>query len=495
MINTPDFFKVSLLALACGTSTLTCANGLDLKPGGTVDAYGQAATGLEQLAAEKEMATKPLSQEIPALDETSYLMLDTQDAAPEVFKTLPRPSVKVPLKPAQERVSLTAETAAITPLCPTLNIDTLYTLSNSTAGSASCYHFEITQRAKTTVFLVGQNPQTDANLTLFRHEAGDSLTVMGSSANTGNSDEAVLALTEPGHYYWYIDVVAADGGDFNFAAVANTAIDSYEYNDTVATSTALPDKMNRVSGNMDSATDVDYYHFTAVRGQDTSFTLYDSYSNNEWQLELYNGGWQVLESNKTYSLSSLQPNQTLNIRVSPNPAVAVNTSHNYQLAFGSKAARLGDYSVEGEGEPGLARVPLNATGTYLTTQAHKNLRWDATILDSSGQPLEGIEVKLRVDKNVDDNPDNFLHFVDYSLVTGSNGQVAGNVDLGTCYGGHTSLPHYQYRNGIKSWWETDFNYGAWRLEVPGYPGIGVGGDVVQYVVLGHICKQNYLYSE
>jgi len=386
-----------------------------------------------------------------------------------------------------------AETTAITPLCTTLNTDTLYNLGGTSAGNAYCYHFEITQRAKTTVLLVGQSAATNANLTVFRHEADDSLSVVGSSANAGNADEVVLALTEPGHYYWYIDVVASDGSNFNFAAVANTSADSYELNDSVALSTALPDKANKISGNMDSSADVDYYHFTAVRGQDTSISLADSYNNNEWQLELYNGGWQVLGNNLTHNLSGLQAGQVVNIRVTPNPALTVDPSHNYQLSFGSKPAIFSNYSVDGESN--VTRVTYGATTTYLTTQAYRTLTWGATIKDSSGQALEGAEVVLRVDKNFAASPDGYVHYVDYPLTTDSNGQVAGSVNLGTCSGTSTSAPHYEYKYGTKNWWQTEFNYGGWRIEVPGNADLGVGGNSVPYVVLGHLCKQTYLGSE
>ncbi|WDE12748.1 hypothetical protein [Thalassomonas haliotis] len=495
MINTPSFFKISLLALSCGASAFSYANELHLKQGGAVDASEQAAAMVAQRSAEQVSAPGTFTQteKVAALDDSHYLILDSQPLVPAAVKNLQQPSVKVPLKTSQQRVSLSAETAAITPVCPTLNIDTLYTLNNSTAGSASCYHFEITQRAKTTVLVVGQNAQTNANLTVFRHEADDSLTVVGSSANAGNADEVVLALTEPGHYYWYIDLVAADGGAFNFAAVANTSADSYELNDSLALSTPLGDKLNNISGNMDSTADVDYYHFTALRGQDTSISLGDSFGNNEWILELYNGGWQVLGNNLTHNLSGLQANQVVNVRVTPNPALSVDPSHNYQLSFGSKPAIFSDYSVDGESN--VTRVTYGATSTYLTTQAYKNLTWGATIKDSSGQPIEGAQVKLRVDKSFADNPDGYVHYVDYTLTTDSSGQVAGNVTLGTCSGSSTSQPHYEYKFGTKNWWQTEFNYGGWRIEVPGNADLGVGGNSVPYVVLGHLCKQTYLGSE
>lgn len=486
MINTQSFFKISLLALSCSASTFTYADPLNIKQGNVVDATQASATLIDPLLPESALATV---EKTIKLTDADNLMLESQPMAPGA--TIPVASQpKTKLKPAEKLAGLAAEIAAITPLCQTLNTGVLYTLSNSVVGNASCFHFEITERAKTTALLVGQNAQTDANLTIFRHEADDSLSVVGTSTNTGNADEVVLALTELGHYYWYIDVVAADGGDFNFAAVANTDADAYELNDSVALSTALPDKFNKLSGNMDSASDVDYYHFTAVRGQDTIISLVDSYNNNEWLLEFYNGGWQTLGSNQTHSLTGLPANQVLNIRVTPNPAVTVDPSHDYQLSFGSKAVSFGPHSVAGESN--VTRVSYGATEIYLTTQAYRDLNWTATINDSTGQPIEGIEVVLKVDKHAPFSTGGAPNYVDYSQLTDSTGQAVGSVNLGTCSGEYTSEKHYEYKFGTKNWWITNFNYGVWRIEVPGYPDLGVGGNNVQYVVLGHLCRQTYL---
>ena len=38
-------------------------------------------------------------------------------------------------------------------------------------------------------------------------------------------------------------------------------------------------------------------------------------------------------------------------------------------------------------------------------------------------------------------------------------------------------------------WETWFNEGVWRLELKEFPGVGVGGNIVRTVSMGHICSQ------
>ena len=44
--------------------------------------------------------------------------------------------------------------------------------------------------------------------------------------------------------------------------------------------------------------------------------------------------------------------------------------------------------------------------------------------------------------------------------------------------------------GVAYNWDTTFNFGGWRIELDEFPGVGVGGDNVPYVSLGHICTQD-----
>lgn len=172
-------------------------------------------------------------------------------------------------------------TSAITPLCTTLSTDTSYTLDGTTTGGSYCYHFEITQRAKTQVFLTGQNANTDFALTLVRHEEDDTLTSLGTSDQPGNADEGLLALTQPGNYYWLMDANASDGSAFQFGAIVNTAIDAHELNDAVSLSTTIPNNRTPMIGSMDSAQDIDYFNFVAENGQDLQIRLTDILIRNK----------------------------------------------------------------------------------------------------------------------------------------------------------------------------------------------------------------------
>jgi len=383
-----------------------------------------------------------------------------------------------------------AATSTFTPFCTTLSTGVLYTLNGAATGGAYCYHFNVPSESKTTAMLVNIAANNDMRLTVYRHEDDDSLSLVGQSNNAGNISEEVIAMTESGNYYWYMEALTADGSPFSFATVLNTSFDAYELNDTAALATALPDKFNTVIGNMDSATDIDYYNFTAIRGQDVRFNLTNEIGSNhdEWLLEYNNGSvWQQLNTGASanYQLEGIPVNYTLSVRARPNPIYTVNPSNTYKLTIGSTVRTSSNHSVEGEGS--VLRVPLSATPSgYLTTQAYDNLTWSIRLADSTGHGLEGETVNFTY----------WLPSTDYvtdSVVTDSNGYASGIANLGGCFSNATSLEHYTYNNNVKTWWTTDYASGFWEINIPnGFASDELG---VTYVTLGHICSHNYIRSE
>lgn len=305
--------------------------------------------------------------------------------------------------------AMTAQNAAsaITPVCPTLSTGVLYNLTNVEKGTNPCYHFEITQRSKTTAILTNQAAGTNIDLNIIRHNPDNTFTVIGSSKNAGNADEGVKVLTEPGHYYWFMDAVEATNASVSFGASVATRLDAYEFNDTVATSTILSDKQHHITGNMDSSNDIDYFQFTAVRGQDVILKLEDK-ALDEWILEVYSNGWMPLTIGNEITLSNLQPNQNINARVRANPNATVNPINKYKLLIGTKVTAIKNISGNHvNGEYNVERVPYSAFGSlpYGTTQAYKTLTWHATLLDSRGSPVEGALAELHLDKYAHDGED------------------------------------------------------------------------------------------
>lgn len=389
--------------------------------------------------------------------------------------------------------------STITPICPTLATGSLYTLSNPQSGEGICYHFEITQRSKTTALLVGQSTETNVNLSVLRHNPDDTFTVIGASANTGNQDEVVSALTEPGHYYWFMEVIDSDGSPFNFGAAVATNLDAYEFNDTEALATVLPDKQINISGNMDSIDDIDYYKFTVVRGQDISIMLSDTTLSDEFVFEINNNGWTPLATNNNYRLSNLQENQQISLRVRPNYALPANPANKYRLSVASIVASFSNDIISGEYN--VNRIPYSSySQPYLTTQAYHKLTWSLVLRDSTGAPIEGAVAYFDFIKDVTDQANTSTL---YQAVSNSSGQISEQINFKNCYPNVSGIQHTDYSAGYKNVWESDVEIGAWRIVIPTNKGvnangqidtIGIGGGNVPYVYFGHICDQNLISS-
>ncbi|WP_029655448.1 hypothetical protein [Marinobacter daepoensis] len=400
------------------------------------------------------------------------------------FEAVPVRSYK-PLE-RQPKVDATSETdtqiqskiatSAITPLCTTLSTDTSYTLDGTTTGGSYCYHFEITQRAKTQVFLTGQNANTDFALTLVRHEEDDTLTSLGTSDQPGNADEGLLALTQPGNYYWLMDANASDGSAFQFGAIANTAIDAHELNDAVSLSTTIPNNRTPMIGSMDSAQDIDYFSFVAENGQDLQLRFTDTYSQNEWVVEYFTGtAWSSLNTNTLYNLNDLPTPYTLHVRVSPNPAAPVNPAHEYELVVGARVTASD--SVDVGSDENLVR--MSNTPVFLTDQVHNELNWSMRVLDSRGNPVEGAEVTFYYYTN--DIP-----LTGDTVISKSSGIASNTISLPDCIGSYSTT---DYSGGYT--WLSEFNVGEWwiRVKDTDHNDVGVGGDNYPAVTLGHVCDQ------
>lgn len=395
-----------------------------------------------------------------------------------------------------KRAAAPLATATFTPLCPTLNINVLYTLSGVTTGNAACYHFNVPARSKSQVILTGQNLSTNFLLALFKDDGFNNTTVVDISDNPGNSDEFILALTEPGDYYWYMEANAADGTAFNFGVAVNSQIDQYELNDTLGQATVLADGIHTLTANSDDSFDEDYYQFTSVRGQNVRIRMdgISPASNSNWILEYLNGStWMPLSAQTIYNVGSLVPQEVVTIRVRPNPSFVPSASAQYRLIFGSTPIRTGASVTPAA--TNFARIPFGypwpnpIDKIYLTTQTTQSLFWGMSFTDSSGTPLFGLQPVLKLAKNVfDKNGNGFLEYLGADVDESDFTYYTSNlVNLGTCFGNYEA----QFFDSGNAW-DTDFNFGLWRIEVPGHDDLGVGGENVPYVTLGHICDQDLI---
>ncbi len=385
-------------------------------------------------------------------------------------------------KPQQDQLQ-GAALAAFAPLFPTLDINTLYTITGVETGAEIAYHFNLPKNARIQVQLLNQSAGTDMSLTLFHDDGLGNLTPLGTSDNAGSADEYLNGVLPAGDYYWYMVANAASNSQFSFGVAVDSNIDAFEPNDTAQTAFALPDALNQVTGNLDSANDVDYFDFTSLRGQSVSMFLGEdgAGTRNQWIFERFDGNnWVVIQPSSTSTYPTLTPGYTVKVRVRANPAVALNPNAKYLLTLGS-SPRLNQYDVNGDN---VVRVPSSIV--QLATQAARSLSWSTQWSDSTGTPLRGVTPVLKVDKRFD-NTSNY-HWVDYEAKTGITGAASGNVDLGTC-SGDLNVVYPDSSSGQTYNWRTWFNMGGWRIELKEFPGVGVGGNITQYVSLGHICSQ------
>lgn len=384
----------------------------------------------------------------PRLPPGSTLTAESHFAPPAVLRQVPLPGnlpatppvssvpqAAAPKPPISRSNGLQARSNAYTPLCTSLSINQLYTLSGVQQGGSYCYHFEIGQHSKTEAVVTEQSPGTDFELFLLRDIGNGNLRLVGHSNQPGNADESILAVTPPGHYYWLMNAHASDGSPVGFGALVAAPIDAHEPNDSLESATVLPDTLNVITGNSDSAWDYDYYAFTSVRGQTLRLMLTgeDSGTSNRWLLEVYNNGaWQQETKDIRLNINGLPANERLQARVRPNPVVAWTPHLRYRLTIGSTPFMRNHYV---EGESNVLRIPYSAPlaygQRYMTTQAYKQVKWSMLLTDSTDTPIKGVTPVLHLLQRtrLGQEP-----YISYPAKTDINGWARGTINLGTCHG-------------------------------------------------------------
>ncbi|MDH1108637.1 hypothetical protein N5C55_19755 [Pseudomonas otitidis] len=450
----------------------------------------------------------------PKLPAGSTLTAESHAAPPAVLRQVPLPgnlpvtppissvpkqeapdqSAAAPKLPLSRSSGLQARSNAYTPLCTSLSVNQLYTLSGVQQGGSYCYHFEIGQHSKTEAVVTEQSAGTDFELFLLRDDGNGNLQLVGHSNQPGNADESILAVTPPGHYYWLMNAHASDGSPVGFGALVAAPIDAYEPNDSPESATVLPDTLNVITGNSDSAWDYDYYEFTSVRGQALMLMLSGEGTGaiSRWILEIYkDGAWQQQRNSNRIDITDIPPQGRLKIRIRPNPVTAWSPYPRYRLTIGSKPF-LRSHSLEGEYN--VLRIPYSAqlgpNQRYMTTQAYRQINWSMLLLDSKNTPIKGITPTLYLIKQLGSGQ---TYYVPHPEKTDANGWARGTIDLGSCYGDWNTI-FTEYSGRYKQTWRTYYNYGQWFLRVLEEPDIGVGNPQ-NYITLGHLCQQTLISSE
>ncbi|NWB67320.1 hypothetical protein [Pseudomonas sp. I8001] len=443
-----------------------------LKSGGNVTAQKASAAFLDKIKTSQQLK-KPV----------------------QAAKALSGVVVAEPVQADSAKVDAQAVAAqAFTPLCQTLGINQMYNLDGVQTGNDVCYHFNVPQKARATVMLVGQSAATNMSLTLFQDDGQNNITSLGTSDNPGNANEVLAGVLPPGDYYWFMHVNSADGSPFSFGVDINMTIDDFEPNDSFETAYQLPDTLNYVTGNSDTATDEDYFSFKALRGQKVSayFDGVNESDRGQWISEYFDGvKWTPISPKAKITWPTPSVNGVVNVRVRPNPAATWKATARYKLSLGSTPEVL-SHSVQGDN---VVRIPASANDydPFMTTQAARDLSWAVTWADSTGKRLQGLTPYLQLDKHVNRNTYLPVYIPYYGSVTGVSGAASGTVNLGNC-AGEATVRYVSYDSGYKNTWETNYNFAVWRLRIEEYPDVGVGGDATP-VSMAHICSQRVISSE
>ncbi|CAI8875274.1 DUF4198 domain-containing protein [Pseudomonas sp. IT-196MI5] len=237
----------------------------------------------------------------------------------------------------------------------------------------------------------------------------------------------------------------------------------------------LPDKLNTLKESLADEADVKQYSFMAVRGQDVWIRASGT-EGRPLTLE-YNrhGTWAVIPWGVPFTVSGLQPNEEVQVRISKKPSAPFVAGDIYKLEFGS-APYYADSRVQGD------------TGDlrhyWATTQAYRVLNWSVRLRDSTGQPLEGATATLILNKGTGDRR--------HDLITDNTGSAAQALELGGCYGQLKSDPFWTSSGKYRYKWEAEYNLGHWSIQVQDKEDSGVGGYNVPNVSFAQICYQQML---
>lgn len=453
-------------------------------------------------SAGKVQATKTpgaLKQRLQAGAQLKKPMSAAKAKADSVVEDHIAPAPVTQVKKASAQQAATVQAALVQGCETTLDVNQLYTINGVQTGDLLCYHFSLPKQSRIEVLLVGQTVGTDMSLTLFQDDGQGNPIPLGTSNNPGTGDESLGGVLPAGDYYWFMEANAAvQGSSFQFGVAVDANIDAFEPNDTPDSAFKLPDTLNYLNGNADSVNDVDYFDFTAVRGQSVGIALTadatSGSTRNKWILERFDGSqWVIVDSSvKSTSVTNPGVGGVVKVRVRPNPNDTWSATGKYNLSLGSNP-RINNPDVKGEAN--VLRIPYSASNVgygYMTTQAYRDLTWKMGLSDSTGAPLVGLHPIVYLDQHINPDSGNIVYKA-YSAATDSSGQAGGTINVGTCSGDFQTT-FVDYSQGYNNTWRTDFNYGVWRMEVLEYPGIGVGGDNVQFVSFGHLCKQTLLSS-
>lgn len=222
----------------------------------------------------------------------------------------------------------------------------------------------------------------------------------------------------------------------------------------------LPDKINRIFDKLETATDVKYYSFIALRGQKVMINhVQQGDESSYWKIE-YNIGekWQLTPTSESLIIPSLAVGQRVKLRISHPIGSSFRQNRFFHIDFGS-APYAHNIRIETRGP---------STGTYFSTRTFRDqIMWAGNIRDSTDHYLEGATVDFIL------QPDNQApsNTVVSRWVT-IDGGIGKYIDFQSCIGRHSTAPFTGVYDNIR-WWRAGYNSGHWYVTVRGNPNTGI----------------------
>jgi hypothetical protein len=266
------------------------------------------------------------------------------------------------------------------------------------------------------------------------------------------------------------DLRALNTGDSPLAQVSSDEL----VEPTDAQFTELPDKINRIFDKLETASDIKYYSFTALRGQKVMINhVQQGAELSYWKVEYSIGEkWQPAPTFDSLITSSLTVGQKVKIRISHPKGLSFQRNNFFHIDFGS-APYAHDVRIETRGP---------RTGTYFSTTTFRDqIMWGTNIRDSTDHYLEGATVNFILQPD-SQNPSNILTSQRVTVTGG----IVQYIDFQSCSGRHSTTPFTGVYDNIRKW-RAGYNTGHWYVTVRGNPNTGISPvPITQICTIGII---------
>jgi hypothetical protein len=239
----------------------------------------------------------------------------------------------------------------------------------------------------------------------------------------------------------------------------------------------LPDELNKIRGSLEIGESVKYYSFTAIRGQKVMIReIRYNDQQSPWKIEYkVDQHWTIVTPGKSEITDTLIPNQQVQVRISNDPGKPVPPGTPYGLQI-SSAPYLVNHRVIGDADRYAIHFPVYK---FVNT-----FEWFTHVRDSTGHPLKGVTIELRMD--IDDKSP-FGGQV-YRKDSNHGGAMLTNITLPACVGRYTTTPFVGVFD-FRTKWQLTYNTGNWYMSPEGHEEGGVGRRYGDRVPLVHICTK------